>query len=357
MSKSHYDYNVYTPALIKELRALVANLPRAEGVKKLIKRLKVSERNGRRIYAKYIEGGLIFSKPTPESNAAFQKALTDPKTRVVGNFGGPGHVAALKALGVIPIGRPIRRLYLDLETSPNIGMFWRAGYKLTITPESIIKERAIICAGYKWSDEKDAHVLVWDKNQDDKALLATLIPIIAQADEIVFHNGSRFDFPWVRTRALFHGLPPIPDVREVDTLRWARSKFYFNSNKLDYIAKYLGIGGKLKTEFGLWKDVVLNKDTAALKRMSEYCANDVLLLEKVWARLYQLIAPKTHVGVLAGSDKWTNPRTGSTNVSVSKTKVSAAGTITYQMRDKDDGSYFSISATAHEAYLAAKQSA
>lgn len=353
MSKNHTDYNVYTPALISELKKLTTGVPRAEGVKRLMRRLKISDRNARRVFVKYVESGSIFSDITPDSQKAFDKAMANPKNRIT-SF--QSNIRAFDQIvnAVAESPRPIRRLLLDIETSPNIVLAWRAGFKLTITPESIIKERAIIMVGYKWSDEKDAHVLVWDKNQDDKALIAALIPIMAQADEIIFHNGSRFDLPWIRTRALFHGLPPIPDVTERDTLKWARSKFYFNSNKLDYIAKYLGIGGKLKTEFGLWKDVVLNKDTAALKRMAEYCANDVLLLEKVWARLYDLIAPKTHVGVLAGSDKWVCPRTGSTDVYVSKTRVSAAGTISYQMRSRATGSYFSISARAHEAYLSAK---
>ena len=34
-----------------------------------------------------------------------------------------------------------RVLIYDIETSPNIGWFWRAGYKLNIQPENIIKER------------------------------------------------------------------------------------------------------------------------------------------------------------------------------------------------------------------------
>ncbi len=58
MPKSHYDYNVYTPALIAELRDLVAGLPRAEGVKRLAKRLDISDRNARRQYVKYVEGDI-----------------------------------------------------------------------------------------------------------------------------------------------------------------------------------------------------------------------------------------------------------------------------------------------------------
>ena len=42
-----------------------------------------------------------------------------------------------------------KRLFFDIETSFNIGFFWRAGYKQVITPEQIIHERKVICVSYK----------------------------------------------------------------------------------------------------------------------------------------------------------------------------------------------------------------
>lgn len=36
-----------------------------------------------------------------------------------------------------------KRMFFDLETSFNIGIFWRSGYNLTIQPDDIIKERAL----------------------------------------------------------------------------------------------------------------------------------------------------------------------------------------------------------------------
>ncbi len=248
----------------------------------------------------------------------------------------------------------IKRLFWDIESAPNIGLFWRSGFKLNVGPENIIKERAIICIGYKWEHEKEAHILYWDKYQNDKAMLAAFIKVLSQATESVGHNSDRFDMPWVRTRALYHGLPPIPEVRQIDTLKWARAKFYFNSNKLDYVAKFLGLGGKIKTEFGLWKDVLLNRCPKALSKMGEYCMYDVILLEQVWKKLNELVPHKTHVGVLQGGEKWQCPRTGSTDVKVSKTRITASGVVQYQMVNNRTGSYFTISASAHEAYLAAK---
>lgn len=245
----------------------------------------------------------------------------------------------------------INRLFFDLEVSPNVGLFWRPGYEVNIDHGNIIQERAIICVGYKWEHEKKAHVICWDKDQDDKALLAEFLKIANTADEIVAHNGDRFDIPWLRGRCIFHGLEPMPRYKSVDTLQWARRNFGFNSNRLDYIAKYLGMGGKIKTEFGLWKDIVLHKCPKALKRMAEYCARDVELLQKVYARMEPYTTPKTHVGVASGSDKWTCPKCGGTDVRIVKTTTSAAGTTRTQMQCNDDGRYFTISAAARKEYL------
>src|SRR6056297_181468 len=48
-----------------------------------------------------------------------------------------------------------KRLYFDIETSPNVTLTWRTGYKLNIPHDNIMEERAIICICYKWegSDE------------------------------------------------------------------------------------------------------------------------------------------------------------------------------------------------------------
>ena len=96
-----------------------------------------------------------------------------------------------------------RRLFFDLESSPNIGLFWDAGYKKNIDYSNIIKERAIICICWKWEDDKEVQFVHWDKNQSDKSLLEKFIKIANQADELIAHNGDKFDLPWIRTRCLF----------------------------------------------------------------------------------------------------------------------------------------------------------
>ena len=177
-----------------------------------------------------------------------------------------------------------KRLYFDLETAPNIGFFWSAGHKLNIGYENIIKERAIICVCYKWEGDKKVHSLTWDKNPSDKKLLQDFIKVANEADELVGHNGDAFDLPWIRTRCLYHQIDLFPNYTTIDTLKLARNKFRFNSNRLDYIGELLRCGRKIHTEPGLWLRV-LRGDKKAIQEMVKYNKQDVLLLEKVYNKL------------------------------------------------------------------------
>ena len=182
-----------------------------------------------------------------------------------------------------------RRLFFDIETSPNIGLFWEAGYKKNIDYSNIIQERAIICICYKWEDEKEVYALQWDSKQNDKAMLLKFIEVANLSNEMVGHNGDKFDLAWIRTRCLFHHIPMFPKYLTIDTLKVARQKFRFNSNRLNYIADFLGLGQKIKTEYSLWKDILLHKDKIAMEKMIKYCKKDVVLLEKVLSLMTSLI--------------------------------------------------------------------
>jgi uncharacterized protein YprB with RNaseH-like and TPR domain len=219
-----------------------------------------------------------------------------------------------------------RRLFFDIETSPNIGLFWEAGYKKSIGHENIMKERAIICICYKWEDEKEVYSLHWDSKQSDKKLLEKFVLIANEADEIIGHNCDRYDLAWVRTRCLFHKIPMFPNYITIDTLKISRAKFRFNSNKLDYIGKYLGVGKKIKTDFNLWKDILLENDKVAMSKMIKYCIQDVVLLEKVFKKMSSHIASKTHFGVIFGQDRGSCPECGSDDLQIKARRVLASGT-------------------------------
>jgi len=225
----------------------------------------------------------------------------------------------------------IKRLFFDIETSPNIVYSWRIGYNLNIDHNSIIDERKIICISYKWENEDKVNTLTWDKDQNDKQMLIDFMKIINSADEVIGHNSDRFDLKWLRTRCIFHRVPMFPSYRTLDTLKKARSGFNFNSNKLDYIARFLGVGAKLKHEgFSMWKKV-LNGDSEALKRMVEYCEKDVIVLEDVYRTLQSYITPNTHSGVINGNAKFSCPTCSSEDVQLLKNTVTPKGTISRVM--------------------------
>ena len=242
-------------------------------------------------------------------------------------------------------------LIYDIETSYNIGKFWRAGYNLNINPGDIIHERAIICISYKWLGEEQVYSLTWDKNQCDKFLLEQFIPILDEADMIVAHNGDRYDLKFIKTRALKHNLKMLINYKQFDTLKVAKAKFMFNSNKLDYISKFLGAEGKISTEMKLWDDIILRKCPKAMIEMLTYCEEDVRQLEIVYNALVSWENPKFHIGVINGGTKQTSPITGNVNIEQVKQMVTNSGTIKHIMRDLDTGRLFEMSNTNYLKFL------
>jgi DNA polymerase elongation subunit (family B) len=245
-------------------------------------------------------------------------------------------------------GNKFKRLFFDIETSYNIGKFWSAGWNKTINPVDIIKERAVICVSWKWEGEDKVYNIHWDENQCDKTLLETFSKVLLEADEAIAHNGDRFDITWLRTRCLLHRVPFPTYIKTLDTLRKVKSMFNFQSNKLDYIASFLGFGHKLPTGMQLWDRIILNRDAEALREMIEYCDHDVVLLEDVYHAIETYIKPNTHVGRHNGKGKDSCPTCGSSHTKLIKNTFTAAGTIKRHMGCDTCGTDYIISNTAYK---------
>ena len=258
----------------------------------------------------------------------------------------------------------MKRVFLDIETSPNIALLWKAGYKINIPHDNIVKERAVVTMCWKTEHEKEVHNIDWDfnkigrwreqNNNADYRIVKKFAEIIEDADEIVGHNIDRFDFPWLKGRMMYHKIRGDVNVTTVDTLKWAR-KMGLNSGRLDYLGKYLFGQGKISTSWDLWVDIVLDKDQEALDYMVKYCKRDVLLLQEVYNELSYYAKPKTHVGVSLGSDRWSCPHCGSENMKKNMTRISAAGIRRHQMKCKSCGKHHQISDKVFKDYLEHKQ--
>jgi DNA polymerase elongation subunit (family B) len=177
--------------------------------------------------------------------------------------------------------RKVKRLFLDIETSPNVVSSWRVGHRISLSVENIIQERAIICVGYRWEGEK-VKCLTWDRG-DDVNLVRRVVRLIDAAEEVVAHNGRRFDIPWIRARAAIHDIFMLPPVSVFDTMD-ALKGLYLNSRKLAYMGQLGLTKAKLSTSHQLWKDVVIGSEPA-LKKMVAYCKNDVDALVRLYRKL------------------------------------------------------------------------
>ncbi len=250
----------------------------------------------------------------------------------------------------------MRRLFIDIETSLAPALIFRPGYNINVGYKNLIGEAGIICIAWKWQ-HKPVKVMTWNRKQCDRAMIERIIPVINDADEVVAHNGRKFDLPWIRARALYHGLD-LPVCRMVDTLSWARRYFRFSSNRLDYLGQFLKIGQKTEhTGFDMWKDVYFG-DRKALKLMAEYCKNDVAgLLQPVWEKMSTTCPADTHAGAVAHREKWSCPRCASEDVKQHQRKFTGKGTPQFQMQCKACGGYFTISERVQRAYKEETKSA
>jgi hypothetical protein len=195
------------------------------------------------------------------------------------------------------MGNSPKVLLYDIETSLQPVAVFDLKYNDYINHENVLAERHLVSICWKWLGESKVHSvsLLDDPKRfakdihDDYHVVKTIHEVMSQADVIVAHYGDSFDKKYVDTRIIYHGLEPLPPITSVDTKKVASQRFRFNSNRLDYLGQYLKVGRKIKTEPGLWLEV-MKGSRKAIKSMVTYNKQDVLLLESVFKKLIPYIA-------------------------------------------------------------------
>lgn len=182
-------------------------------------------------------------------------------------------------------------LAFDIETSLSKGFFfdlWKEGNIVEIESSWYMLSFA-----YKWLDEKKVHVLTLPDfpgyakaPRCDKKLITELHKLLCEADVVIAHNGDRFDIRKANARFIANGLKPPRPFKTVDTLKIARKYFKFDSNRLDALGAYLGLGRKQPTTGkDLWLGCQERDDKHCWAQMAAYNKQDVVLLEKVYNHL------------------------------------------------------------------------
>jgi|SRR3972149_8722136 len=209
-------------------------------------------------------------------------------------------------------------LLFDVENSPNTAYIWSLWTEV-VSDDMIESPWYLLCWSAKWlgEDKIMSSSLIdfpkdYKKNpEDDKKVLQKLWNLLNEANIVIAHNAKKFDVRKTNARFIMNGMTPPSPYRIIDTLQVARQYFFFTSNKLDNLGKYLGVGEKMDTGgFKLWQDC-MRGNRQAWKKMVAYCKNDIVLLEKIYLKLLPYINNHPNLGNYIESDEPLCPKCGS----------------------------------------------
>lgn len=192
----------------------------------------------------------------------------------------------------LPVKEGAKILQMDIETAPSRVYVW-GRFQQNVGQNQVISEHFILTWAAKWLG-KDK--IMWDAldqypdynpltaYEDDYKVVKSLWDLLDEADIVVAHNAA-FDTKVMNARFAYHGLPEPSPYKIVCTLKIAKAKFRFPSNKLDSLGEYLGVGRKVDTGgFELWAGCYAG-DKESFKKMTTYNIQDVNLLEDVYLKL------------------------------------------------------------------------
>ena len=216
-------------------------------------------------------------------------------------------------------------ILFDLETLPNLREAMKVWPGISNYPGLTLRAsiNSMICCGYKVFGEpgKPKCLNAWDykgwkKNvNDDFELVRDVRELLFEADAVVTHNGKRFDWKFLQTRLLVHGLAPLPKIRHIDTCAVAKANTMFFNNRLNTLGEFVGKDKKIDNGgWELWERV-MDRETKALKEMTDYCIHDVVVLEKVFRKMRPLVSEIPNYNLFkVGVDKDLCPKCGSSRL-------------------------------------------
>lgn len=185
-----------------------------------------------------------------------------------------------------------RILVADIETSLMLVQVFNIR-KTYVGVEDIVEDWNILSFAAKWYGTGPIlyqSLRFQDKPANDFSLCRSLQHILSMADIVVAHNGKRFDMRKIRARMALNRMPPIPNVRVIDTLLEGRKQFGFTSNTLAYLSERFGPDGVRKVTHAkfpgkaLWRECQKGNQEA-WDVMEAYNIPDVLALEGVYRDL------------------------------------------------------------------------
>ena len=177
-----------------------------------------------------------------------------------------------------------RILILDVERVAGITQqyYWDRGdlKNRYVHYETVIRHprTTIVCAKFYDSDDV-IRLAEWDKG-GRKVFLKKVHRLISSADIVVGHNVDNADIPWLKgDMHIEAGLPPLPPLKTIDTLKVLRREFKSGApfKSLDAFCQLVGLQAKTDHyDRDAMERAVAEKSQADRERLTEYCAGDVI---------------------------------------------------------------------------------
>ena len=203
-----------------------------------------------------------------------------------------------------------RILLYDLEVSRSIV----AGYgnKWDYKVVKMIRPQILMCYAWKWLGDKRINFRSMHDYPSEKEFVQSLRDLLDECDIAIAHNLKRFDDKMSNRFIVHQDIPPPSPYKQIDTLTVARSTFKFESNSLNDLGEYLGLGQKEKITYAdLEDDFIENPTWSIINKMSKYNKQDIVLLEKIYLRLRPWIKNHPNLSVMGNAEAC--PKCQSTN--------------------------------------------
>lgn len=180
---------------------------------------------------------------------------------------------------------------IEMNMNPKIGYFdieaggLKANFDYMLTYAIKTRDKEEYCTGMISKESIDDYTF-------DKKILKQLIKDLYKYDIIMTYYGTKYDIPFIRTRAMSWKLdfPVFGIVKHKDVYYMVRNKMCLHRNSLESACAILGISGKNHIKGNYWmRAIVGNKE--ALDYVMSHNIKDVKILEKLHKRLELYVKP------------------------------------------------------------------
>lgn len=195
-------------------------------------------------------------------------------------------------------------LGIDIETAPNTAHIWGL-FNQNIGINQIQQTGRVMCWAAKWYGQRPVEFRSENEDVEDahRQMIVRAHELLDEADAVLSYNGKRFDMPTLNREFLKYGMPPPSPYHHIDLLLVAKKQFRFVSNKMDNLARELGIRGKVRHQgHEMWTRCMAG-DQKAWSVMERYNKQDVRMMEQLYNAMLPWIVTHPNYGMYTDSTR------------------------------------------------------